>query len=196
MILGGHETSSSCLAWVWYELDRNPDVRQKIDDELETVLGGEPPTIESLFQLKYVRMVIDESLRLHPPFWFENRNAMEDVELGGHVIPKGSIVLFSRHALHRHPSFWQEPERFKPERQDPENLEHQRTTYAQVPFGGGPRICLGINFAIMELMVIVATICQRFEVTVAKDNRHVMSAKMTMLPKHGVRVNLTPRGKV
>lgn len=193
MIIGGHETSSSALAWIWYELYRNPRVRTKVNEELESVLRGEPLTMEALPQLKYVRMVIDECLRLHPPFWFENRNAIKDVELGGHVIPKGSIVLFSRHTLHLHPSFWRDPETFIPERQDPENLEHKRSDYAQVPFGGGPRICIGINFAIMELMVIVATICQRFDVDLAKDDRHVMQAKMTMFPKHGVRVVLNER---
>jgi len=194
MILGGHETSSSALAWIWYELDRNPDVRKKINDELEEVLDGQELTMEALPRLKYIRMVIDECLRLHPPFWFENRNAMKDVEVGGHVIPKGSIVLFSRHALHRHEAFWSEPLRFNPRRQDPDDLEHPRTNYAQVPFGGGPRICIGINFAVMELMVIVATICQRFDVELANDDRHVMAAKMTMFPKHGVRVVLNQRG--
>ena len=194
MILGGHDTSSSALAWIWYELDRNPEVRQKVNEELESVLDGQSLTMEALPRLQYVRMVIDECLRLHPPFWFENRNAMQDVELGGHVIPKGSIVLFSRHALHQHPGFWKDPLRFDPQRQDPNNLEHPRTNYAQVPFGGGPRICIGINFAVMELMVIVATICQRLDVAISKDDRHVMCAKMTMFPKHGVRVKINSRG--
>lgn len=193
MILAGHETSSSALAWIWYELHRHPEVRQKINDELETVLGGELPTIQSVAGLKYTRMVIEECLRLHPPFWFENRNAMCDVELGGHVIPKGSMVLFSRHALHRHPEFWEAPDRFDPQRQDPENLENERTTYAQVPFGGGPRICIGLHFAMLELIVIVAIICQRFNVTLATENRHEMDAKMTMFPKHGVKVVLDRR---
>ena len=158
------------------------------------MLDGQSLTMEALPRLQYVRMVIDECLRLHPPFWFENRNAMQDVELGGHVIPKGSIVLFSRHALHQHPGFWKDPLRFDPQRQDPNNLEHPRTNYAQVPFGGGPRICIGINFAVMELMVIVATICQRLDVAISKDDRHVMCAKMTMFPKHGVRVKINSRG--
>ena len=196
MILGGHETSSSALAWIWYELHRHPDVRQKINAELETVLGGELPSLESVAALKYVRMVIEECLRLHPPFWFENRNAMCDVELGGHVIPKGSMVLFSRHALHRHSEFWEDPERFDPQRQDPDNLENERTTYAQVPFGGGPRICMGIHFAMLELVVIVATLCQRFNIVLAKDDRHEMDAKMTMFPKHGVRVVLEERASL
>lgn len=193
MILGGHETSSSALAWIWYELHQNPDVRKKLDDEIASVLGGNPLTVDTVSQLKYTRMVIDECLRLHPPFWFENRNAIDDVELGGHLVPKGSIVLFSRHALHRHPNFWNEPDRFDPLRQDPDNPEHPRTNYTQVPFGGGPRVCIGINFAIMELVVIVATICQRLNVTVAAEDRHEMGAKMTMFPKHGVKVFIDSR---
>ena len=193
MVLGGHETSSSALAWIWYELDRNPDVREKLEAELDSVIGDRPLTMEALPKLKYIRMVIDECLRLHPPFWFENRNTMHDVEVGGHTIKKGSIVIFTRYALHRHPGIWNEPLRFKPERQDPDNLEHARNVYAQVPFGGGPRICIGINFAIMELMTIVAAISQRFRVSLASDDRHKMCAKMTMFPKHGVRVNLKRR---
>ena len=193
MILGGHETSSSALAWIWYELHQHPEIRQKVDAEIESVLGGSPLTVDAVFHLKYTRMMIEECLRLHPPFWFENRNAIHDVELGGHVIPKGSIVLFSRYSLHRHPKFWDRPEQFNPERQNPDHPENLRTTYAQVPFGGGPRFCLGFNFAIMELIVIVATICQRFDVVVAKEDRHVMNAKMTMFPKHGVRVVLKDR---
>ena len=113
--------------------------------------------------------------------------------LGGHTIPAGSIVLFNRHALHRHPDFWKQPERFNPQRQDPDNLENARSTYAQVPFGGGPRICMGINFAVMELVLIVATVCQRYKVRLAKEHRHQMSAKMTMAPKYGVNVFLEPR---
>ncbi|MEM9412999.1 MAG: cytochrome P450, partial [Planctomycetota bacterium] len=193
MILGGHETSSSALAWIWYELDRHPEVQQKLHVEIRQILGDEPISIEAFANLKYTRMVIDECLRLHPPFWFENRNTMEDVELGGHMVPKGSIVLFSRHALHRHPDFWQNPRQFDPERQHPDHPEHQRTDYAQVPFGGGPRFCLGFNFAIMELVVIVATVFQKLHVKVAPDNRHAMSAKMTMFPKHGVKVSVSSR---
>ena len=193
MIVGGHETSSRALAWIWYELDRHPDVRQQLFEELNSVLGDRPPTLECLPQLKYTKMVIDECLRLHPPFWFENRNVTEDVEIGGALLPKGSIVLFSRYTLHRHPDFWREPDKFDPTRQDPDDLENARSAYAQIPFGGGPRICLGINFAIMELVLLLATISQKFEVVVAKQNKHAMAAKMTMFPKYGVQVMLKPR---
>ncbi len=193
MILGGHETSSSALSWVWYELDRNPEVQLKLQEEVDSVLGDQPLTIDSIPQLRYTRMVIDECLRLHPPFWFENRNTMTDVELGGNTIPAGSLVLFSRYSLHRHADFWSEPKRFHPERQDPDTPENTRASYAQVPFGGGPRICIGVNFAIMELLVIVATVIQRFQLEVAQENRHEMAAKLTMAPKFGVKVSLESR---
>ena len=193
MIIGGHETSSSALAWIWYELNRHPDVREKLNEELEAVVGDDVLTEDHVSDLKYTRMVIDECLRLHPPFWFENRNAIDDVELGGVTIPKGSIVLFSRHALHRHPQFWNEPERLLPERQNPDSPENTRSTFAQVPFGGGPRICIGINFAMMELVTIVATLQRRFRIIVAPEDRHEMCARMTMFPKYGVKVRIERR---
>ncbi|MEM7314704.1 MAG: cytochrome P450 [Planctomycetota bacterium] len=195
MIIGGHETSSRALAWTWYELAKHPSVAAKLDEELDRVVGDGELSVEHIPQLRYTRMVIDESLRLHPPFWFENRNAMEDVELGGETIPKGSIVLFSRHALHRHPEFWGQPDTFDPERQNPDCPENSRTSCTQIPFGGGPRICIGINFAIMELVTIVAIVRQRFDLKIADQDRHEMCAKMTMFPKHGVTVVGLPKRK-
>ena len=193
MIIGGHETTSGALTWLWWELHRNSEVETKLYQEIESVVGDGPLTLECLPKLKYTRMVIDECLRLHPPFWFENRNAKTDVELGGVTIPKGSLVLFSRYSLHRHPDFWVDPEQFDPHRHDPDAPENLRTTYAQVPFGGGPRICIGVNFAVMELLVVVASIVRRYSVSVAADDRHQMDAKMTMFPKYGVRVHIQSR---
>lgn len=196
MIIGGHETSSSALTWLWYELHHNPAVQDTLLDEIEAVTGSGPLLLEHLPRLKYTRMVIDECLRLHPPFWFENRNVMEDTELGGHRITKGSMVVFSRYSLHRHPDFWDEPDRFNPLRHDPDAPENRRTTYAQVPFGGGPRICIGVNFAIMELMVILAVVVKRYRLVVDESNRHQMAAQLTMAPKNGVRVFLERRPPV
>lgn len=193
MIIGGHETSSSALTWIWYELDRNPDVRKKLCDEIDSVVGNKSLGIEDVPRLTYTRMVIDEVLRLHPPFWFENRNTKTDVEMGSAIVPKGSLVLFSRYSLHRHPEFWSNPDRFDPERHDPEKPENARSTYALVPFGGGPRVCIGMHFAIMELIVVLATVAQRYSVVVAKQDRHEMAAKLTMAPRYGLKVYLTPR---
>ena len=193
MILAGHETTASALAWIFYELNQNQAVLRKLQKEIDSVLNDRLPTISDLAKLKYTRMVIDESLRLHPPFWFENRNPKQDVEIGGEIIPKGSLVIFTRHTLHRHSKFWNEPLKFDPERQDLDNPENARSTYAQVPWGGGPRICIGMHFALMELILIVATIIQRYELPLSATNKHKMAANMTMFPKHGVKVKLQKR---
>lgn len=193
MIIGGHETSSSALAWIWYELDRHPEVQRRLYDEIDSIVGSGTLRLEDVPRLKYAKMIIDETLRLHPPFWFENRNAATAVELGGVLLPPGALVAFSRYSLHRHPAFWKEPERFEPARFEPEREENKRSTYAHVPFGGGPRICIGINFAVMELVVVLAVIAQRYKVVVDARDRHEMAAHLTMHPKYGVQVRLESR---
>lgn len=193
MIIGGHETSSSALSWIWCELDRHPAVCELLHAELEDVVGSGPLSLEHLPQLTYTRMVIEETLRLHPPFWFENRNVVADVELGDERIPQGSVVVFSRYSLHRHIDFWKDPERFDPERFRPEHEENKRSVYAQVPFGGGPRICIGVNFAMMELVIVLAILAREFKVVLDASHRHDMAAHLTMTPKYGVKVRLEPR---
>lgn len=193
MIIGGHETSSSALAWIWYELDQNPAVRDRLFAEVDEVIGSQPLSPEHLSRLTYTRMVIDETLRLHPPFWFENRNAAVDVELGGEHIPKGSVVVFTRYSLHRHPEFWKEPETFNPERFRPDHEENKRSIHAYVPFGGGPRICIGVHFATMELVIILAVVAQRYKVKLDSSHRHEMAAHLTMTPKYGVKVKIENR---
>ena len=193
MIIGGHETSSAALTWLWYELDRNPAVAKRLHEELDEVIGGEALTIDHIPRLVYAKMVIEETLRLHPPFWFENRNAMAEVELGGAALPKDAMVVFSRYSLHRHPEFWISPTSFDPQRFQPDEEENRRSTYAHIPFGGGPRVCIGVHFAMMELVVILATIARRYRVVVDESDRHEMAAALTMTPKYGVRVRLKRR---
>jgi cytochrome P450 len=193
MIIGGHETSSSALAWIWYELHQHPEVQKQLHDEIDAVVGKAPLKLEDMPRLQYAKMIINETLRLHPPFWFENRNVMHDIELGGARLPKGSLVAFSRYSLHRHPAFWQNPDQFNPERFYPDREENKRSTYAHVPFGGGPRICIGIHFAMMELVIILVSIAQRYKVVVDAQNRHQMAASLTMTQKYGLKVRLEPR---
>ncbi|PQO26582.1 cytochrome P450 [Blastopirellula marina] len=194
MIIGGHETSSSALAWLWCELDQHPEVRDRLHAELDEVIGSDRLSPDHLPQLVYTRMVLEETLRLHPPFWFENRNvAADDVELGGAALPRGSIVAFSRYSLHRHSGFWQDPERFDPERFRPDHEENKRSTYAFVPFGGGPRICIGVHLAMMELVTVVAILAGKYDVRLDASHRHEMAAHLTMTPKYGVRVKLEKR---
>ncbi|QDU77500.1 Pentalenene oxygenase [Bremerella volcania] len=193
MIIGGHETSSSALAWVWCELDQHPDVRDQLHQEIDEVIGTGPLQLEHIPQLVYTRMVIEEAIRLHPPFWFENRNVAADVELGGVQISKGSVVVFSRYSLHRHPGFWDAPEEFNPGRFRPGSEENKRSVYAYIPFGGGPRICIGVHFAMMELVVVLAVLARQFKVVLDQSHRHEMAANLTMTPKYGVRARLERR---
>ena len=133
VVLGGGGAHAIANLGVLEELER-----QQV--QIDAIVGNERLTIEDIPRLKYARMVIEETLRLHPPFWFENRNVIEDVELGGARLKKGSLVAFSRYSLHRHADFWEDPEKFNPDRFEPEHEENSRSTYASVPFGGGPRL--------------------------------------------------------
>jgi cytochrome P450 len=193
MIIGGHETSSAALTWTLYELHRHPEIQKRLHEEIDAVVGDRPLTADDIPHLTFARMILDESMRLHPPFWFENRNTTADVEMGGAIIPKGSMVAFSRYSLHRHADFWKQPAEFDPERFNPAHEENKRSSYAYVPFGGGPRICIGVNFAMMELLVILAVIAQRYTVVVDVQDRHEMTAHLTMTPKYGVKVRLESR---
>lgn len=193
MIIGGHETSSVALTWVWYELSRHPAVEERLHEELDAVLGDQPIDADDLSNLTYTRMVIDETLRLHPPFWFENRNVMREVDLGGVALTPGNTVVFSRYALHRHPDFWADPETFDPQRFEPGNEENPRSSHAYVPFGGGPRVCVGVHFAVQELVVLLATLARRFRVRVDTAHRHQVHAQLTLRPKHGLRVSVCQR---
>ena len=190
MIIGGHETSASLLTWLWYELDRHPEVAAEMRSELLRVVGDGRLTHEHLSELRYTKMVIDETLRLHPPFWFENRNAMDDTELGGVRLPKGSLVALSRYSLHRHPSFWKDPETFNPNRHDPVSPENERNSFAFIPYSGGPRTCIGMHFANMELLIVATLIAREFDVRVHSSDRHEMIANLTIAPRYGVRVTL------
>jgi cytochrome P450 len=193
MIIGGHETTHAALTWIWYELHRHPEVEQHLVGEIQAACGDAPLTLEQIPQLKFARMVIQETLRLHPPFWFENRNTITDVELAGVAIPRGSMVVFSRYSLQRHPDFWENPDEFRPSRFDPDQPENPEHSQAHIPFGSGPRVCIGRHFAMMELLVILVTVLQRYRVTVDAADRHEMSARVTMVPKYGLKVRLEPR---
>jgi cytochrome P450 len=193
MLIGGHETNSAAMTWIWFELHHHPDVAQRLFEEIESVCGGQPLKFEQLEELRYTKMVIQEVLRLHPPFWFENRNTMCDVELGGTLIPQGSMIAFSRYSLHRHPGFWKDPDEFRPERFDPVQPENPPSSDAYIPFGKGPRVCIGRHFAMMEMLVITVTILQKFRVVIDATDRHEMVARMTMSPKHGLKVRLEPK---
>lgn len=190
LLLAGHETTASALAWTVTLLSRNPDVRGKLEAELARELAGRPPTVEDLPKLGLTRRVVDESLRLYPPAWIFSRAAIEDDVVGGYRIPKGSYVLVVPWVMHRHPKLWDDPEVFDPDRFLPER-EKERSRFTFFPFGGGPRQCIGNQFALMELVLVLATLLQRVRLDLAPGHSLVPAPAITMRPRPGVWVTAT-----
>jgi cytochrome P450 len=192
MFLAGHETVSSGLAWTFYCLAKNPRVRRKLHAEVDAVLSGRPPQFDELGSLSYTERVIKESLRLFPPISHIPRRVTEADEIGGYSIPQGSLVVVSPYATHRHPEFWPNPEGFDPERFLPES-ESKRPRYAYFPFGGGPRVCIGNFFSILEMQIVVAMVAQRYEVNLVPGRPVEREMLFTLRPKTGVWVSLRRR---
>lgn len=191
-LFAGSETSALGLSWTWYLLSRHDQVEAKLHEELDRVLGGRVPTLEDFLQLVYTRMVIDEVLRLYPPSWFLMRRATQDDEMGGYAIQRDSFILWSAYLLHRHPAFWAEPEQFRPERFHPDQAD-KRQRYAYIPFGGGPRFCMGNNFALMEMTLAIATIAQRYRLKLAQEGAVEPDPLIVLHPRNGVPVYLQSR---
>jgi cytochrome P450 len=192
LILAGHETTANALAWTWYLLGQHPEVERKLHAELDEVLGGRAPTMADLGNLNYTGMIIDEAMRLRPPVWAIGRAAIEDDEILGYPIPKGSNVMLSQWFAHRHPSFWENPERFEPERFSAERAAG-RPRYAYFPFGGGPRLCIGNMFALMEAQLVLASVAQRYRLRLVPNHPVELQPLITLRPRHGVKVTLEAR---
>ena len=185
VLVAGHTTTASALAWTWYVLSEQADARAQIEEECGDVLGGRAPALEDLLQLGYTRRVIDEVLRLYPPTWLTARMPSEDDTLGGYSIPPGALVLLSPYLTHRHPAFWDGPERFDPDRFTPARAA-ARPAFAYFPFGGGPRRCIGSAFATIEMQLIVSTVAQRYRITVLPGAHVIPAAGLTLRPTPAV----------
>ena len=185
ILSAGYETTARALTWTFYLMDKNPEQAAKLREELETVLGGRNPVYEDLLRLEYAGRFIQESMRLYPPVWGLARLAREDDEIGGCRIPKASRLIISAYITHRHPDLWENPELFDPERFTPENSEG-RPKYAYFPFGGGPRRCIGINFATMEATLVVAMVARRFGLSLISGHRVETEPSFTLRPRYGM----------
>ena len=191
IFLAGHETTAIALGWTWYLLSRHEAVRQRLFTDIDTVLNGRTPTVADLPQLGYVERVVKESMRLYPPAWVISRCATEDDVIGGCRIPAGSIVLVSPYVTHRHPRFWTNPEDF-----DPDRFESARQTerrFAYIPFGGGPRRCIGNSVAMMELVLVVATIAQRCRLDLPPGEPVATRPSITLRAATPIRMRVSPR---
>jgi cytochrome P450 len=188
----GHETTAMAMTWTWYLLSLHPTEEAKLHAELQSVLGGRPPNSGDLSKLVHTRKVIEESMRLYPPVHTIARVALADDTLAGRHVPKGSIVLIAPWVLHRHRTLWQDPGRFDPERFSPAQSA-VRPRFCYMPFGGGPRICIGAAFAMAEATILLATIAQQCRLRLVSGQAVEPQGLITLRPRHGMMMELTPR---
>jgi cytochrome P450 len=191
-LVAGHETTAVALSWAWHLLAQHPAVEQRLHAEVADVLGGRQPTMNDLANLRYTRMVLEESMRLYPPVWGTARAAYHADEVGGVHVPAGASITLSPYVTHRHPTFWDDPDRFDPERFDPERSA-DRPEYAYFPFGGGPRGCVGKQFALSEGQLILAMVTQKFRMHAVPGQQVEAYPILTLRPRPGILMTLQPR---
>ncbi|HEX8456436.1 MAG TPA: cytochrome P450 [Pyrinomonadaceae bacterium] len=195
IFLAGHETTANALAWTWYLLTQNPEAESRLHAELDEVLAdGRLPTVEDIPRLRYTEMVLAEAMRLYPPAWVVGRLAVKEYAVGDQVAEPGTLILISQYVMHRDPRFFPAPLRFTPERWTPEAKE-ARPQYSYFPFGGGARRCIGEGFAWMEGTLLIATLARRWRVRLVPAHTVAAHPRITLRPKHGIRVILESRGK-
>lgn len=195
LFLAGHETTALTLSWAWYLLAQSPGAEATLHAELDSVLAGRLPTMEDVPKLRFAEAVVTESMRLYPPAFVMGREATEDVQLGppgSYRLAKGMLVLFSQWVMHRDPRYFDAPAEFRPERWLG-GLQKQLPKYAFFPFGGGPRLCIGNQFAMMEAVLLLATIAQRYRLRLESGFEVTPWTGITLRPKNGVRVTLDAR---
>src|SRR5437660_12219765 len=187
LFLAGHETTALTLAWTWYLIGKHPEVEKQFDAELDEVLGDREPDVTDLPRLRYAEQIAKESLRLYPPAYGLGREALDDCEIGGYRVPKGTQVFMFQWATQRDPRLYDEPLEFRPERWTDEFVE-RLPKYAYFPFGHGPRACIGVSFAMMEIILVLATIGQKFRLELVRDHPVSILPAMSLRPKEGVRL--------
>jgi cytochrome P450 len=192
LLLAGHETTALALSWTWYLLAQHPQADAKLAAELRDVLGGRAPTASDLPRLRYTEQVVTEAMRIYPPAWTIGREALADCEIGGYHIPAGTTVIISPWVSHRNPRYFADPVAFRPERWD-NGFADTLPRFAYIPFGGGPRICIGNRFAMMETILVLATVAQRFHLELQDDRPVVPLPSITLRPKDGIWVKLVSR---
>ncbi|MCB0631882.1 MAG: cytochrome P450 [Saprospiraceae bacterium] len=187
IFVAGHETSANALAWTWYLLANHPEVIAQVREEITRVLDDRRPTFADLPQLTYTTQVIEESMRLYPPAWITDRLTLEADDVEGVHIPAGAMAIPYIYGAHHNSAIWPDPEVFRPERFSPENRK-KIPAYAYLPFGGGPRLCIGNNFAIMEMQLILVEMLRRYRFELIPGQEIEMKALITLRPYPGIRM--------
>lgn len=191
IFLAGHETTANNLSWTFKLLAENPEVEARLFAEVRDVLRGEAPTMESLPRLPFVANTIKESLRLYPPVWTLGRRVVEDEVIDGFLLPKDALVFVSPWAIHRLPGFWPEPLRFNPDRWLHDDPRRQHGSY--LPFSMGQRKCIGDMFALVEAQLVLASVVQRFHLSLVPGQQIVAEPMITLRPRDGIQVTVTRR---
>jgi cytochrome P450 len=181
----GHETTGTGTTWFWHLMSKHHDARSRMIEEVDTVLEGRAPTFEDLDKLVWTRACFSEAMRIHPPVYLSMRTVAQDDVMNGYLMKKGSIVIILTHLIHRDPNVWPDPERFDPERFMP-GAGADRPRGAYLPFGGGRRICIGSQFAMMEATIIAAMVTQRFTLDPLPGWRVREEGTTTLRPKGGL----------
>jgi cytochrome P450 len=193
MFIAGHESTAMALTWAWYRLAMHPHARNRVRAEAEEVLGDRTPGVPDLEKLQYTSMVLDEAMRLYPPFWAVLRQPKAADEIGGYHIPAGANVFVSPYVTHRHPAFWENAEGFDPERFTAERSAG-RHRYAYFPFGAGSRKCIGESFASFEMQLTVAMAAQRFRVDLVPGQDVALQPGLSLRPRRPILMKLAPAG--
>jgi cytochrome P450 len=192
LFIAGHETTANALSWTLFLLAQHPEVAAKLVEELDVVLGERAPTMRDLPLLRYNEMVVRESMRLYPPAWITTRVAIENIAIGGYEISKGSLVFMSPYVMHHDSRYFENPDLFQPERFE-QGWEERIPKYTYFPFGGGPRICIGNSFAMMEAQLVLATVMQSFHMSLLEGQTIVPQPLITLRPLGGIKMQLAVR---
>jgi len=192
LFLAGHETSANGLSWMMMLLGQHPEVVAKLQEEVDRVVGKELVTFDHLMQLNYTRQVIDESLRLFPPAWIIGREALSPDQIGDLHLKKGDNISIFIYGLHRNPNYWEAPDEFRPERMTAEKKKAFLPNQ-YLPFGNGPRLCIGHQFAITEMQIALATMIQRYTFERLDDTPVSMIPSITLRPGDPLRFRFEKR---
>lgn len=189
LLLAGYETTANALSWTWYLLSQHPGIFDRLRQEVRVTLNGRTPVYADLDQMPYLRQVLDESLRLYPPAWILGRRAIGEDSIGGYYVAPGTVLAISIYTLHRHPAFWENPDTFDPQHFAPANSAG-RHKFAYIPFGGGPRQCIGNNLGLLEASLIVACVAQHYELRLQPGIEVQPQALFVLRPKRDLWMTL------
>jgi cytochrome P450 len=190
LLVAGHETSSNGLSWLLYLLSTHPETLHRVRAEFDSVLGDRPLSHGDVMSFPFTTQVIQEGLRLYPPFWMIDRMAINEDRVGDVVIPAGSMVIVYVYGAHHAKQAWDYPEEFQPERFVKEN-EKQRVPFTYLPFGGGPRVCIGNQYAMLQILMILSTILQRYDFELVRQQDIEARAMVILRPRQGIRMHFT-----